>query len=160
MRSWMFQCWCSTALGAVMGRGHRGQKRHIFRTLFENFRPRSPQVRSPGQVKCPTSKIAIASRSQWSRECFETFRISATQYSAYNFYISFFYIADLVSGHFRDLPLGTPAAAGPPSHPPAAGGHIFAPIFFLAIYLLRNDKSWKHETWDTHTYLDILWMLC
>ena len=37
-----------------------------------------------------------------------------------------------------------PAAAGPPRHPPAAGGHILAP--FSSSQYLRNAKAWKHET--------------
>ena len=66
--------------------------------------------RSGHQVRSsdPTSKnFPSASRPQWLREIFEAFRIwYTTKYlQSYNLYISYFYIGDIRSGHFRDLPI-------------------------------------------------------
>ena len=46
----------------------------------------------------------------------------------------------------------SPAAAGAPRHPPAAGGHILSPIFFLAI----SSQHAGVEARDcAHTYLQL-----
>ena len=74
----------------------------------ENFRPRSPKIRSPGQVKWPhlRKKITIGSRPQWLRERFEAFRIWYTTKYLQIVYLGFlFYIGDLRSGQFRYLPI-------------------------------------------------------
>ena len=60
------------------------------------------QVRSSD----PTSEnFTIVSRPQWLRERFESFRIWYTTKYLQLVYLGFFYIGDLRSGQFRDLPI-------------------------------------------------------
>ena len=47
-----------------------------------------------------------------------------------------------------------PAVAGTSRHPPAAGGHIFAHIFFLEISLQRKGVEVRNLA---HTYLHKRW---
>ena len=49
--------------------------------------------------------FTIASRPQWLRERFEAFRIWYTTQYLQLVYLGFFYIGDLRSGQFRDLPI-------------------------------------------------------
>ena len=49
--------------------------------------------------------FTIASRPQWLRERFETFMIWYTTKYQQLVYLGFFYIGDLRSGQFRDLPI-------------------------------------------------------
>ena len=80
----------------------------MFRNFPENFRSRSPKVRSPGQIKWPPppkKSFPIASRPEWWRESFETFRIwFTTKYLQLVYLGYFFYIGDLRSGQLCDLP--------------------------------------------------------
>ena len=76
------------------------------KTLFRNF----PEIFGPGhqrsgQVTSPPKNLTIASRPQWLRERFDTFRIWYTTKYLQLVDLGFFYIGDLRSGQFRDLPI-------------------------------------------------------
>ena len=80
---------------------------HLFRNFCENFDPRPCEVRSPGQVKWPNYKITFPSRHGYNVSG-KVMKLSEYDevISAYKTYISdFFYIGDLRSGHFCDLPI-------------------------------------------------------
>ena len=74
--------------------------RKLFRNFPDNFRFRLPKVRSPGQVKWPhlRKKITTASRPQWFQDLVY-YQVPTTCISR------IFYIGDLRSGQFRDLPI-------------------------------------------------------
>ena len=64
------------------------------------------QVARAGQVTQPPANFAMASRSQWWRDRFETFRIWYTaKYLQLVYLYHILYIVDLMSCHFRDLPI-------------------------------------------------------
>ena len=78
---------------------------HQFRTLPENFSPRSYQVRSPGQVKWPYLKKYLGFRRYYS---FWDINMKLSEVdkgiSTYKMYVSdFFYFGDLRSGRFWDF---------------------------------------------------------
>ena len=79
----------------------------LFRNFSENFRSRSPKVRSPGQVKWPHLRNTSQSRhghSDWEKDL----KLSGYRYTTKYLqlvYVGFFYIGDLSSGQFRNLPI-------------------------------------------------------
>ena len=73
-------------------------------TLCQNFNPRSPKVRSPGQVKVKNGFLNLRLRSGHTRYPIG-FKPSVFHKitDTYNLYISDFHICDQRSGQFRDL---------------------------------------------------------
>ena len=78
-----------------------------FPQLLWKFRPNAMwgQVTRSGQVTQLQNKFPIAPRLQCFRESYETFGIWWGHQCLQNVYLGFFYIGDLRSGHFCDLPI-------------------------------------------------------
>ena len=78
-----------------------------FPQLFWKFRPKAMwgQVTRSGQVTQLQNNFPITSRLQCFRESYETFGICWGYQCLQNVYLEFFYIGDLRSGHFCDLPI-------------------------------------------------------
>ena len=84
---------CSATFLKILGQGHLRSGHRVRSSALKNWS--WPHL---------WKKIPIASRPQWWRESFETFRIWFTTKYLQLVYLGYFYIGDLMSGQLCDLP--------------------------------------------------------